>query len=329
MSIKKYTFTSVFLFFATVNNVESIKDIKTLLLALMVATGVFSILALIDYLMFEPSFGSRLSFHYLDRNLNRFSKFYDIVIPINLTMVFVTKNKIKKLLFMFVLMLSLATILLMQTRGSYIVIFLGLLAITFVYRKKLFMFMLALPLVTIFLMPTNMTPRAKEMLNLQDYMRSGGVLHYRIDAWKGALRIISKNPLLGIGVGKSIYGKTAREFQDLTIPYVHAHNTYLQIAVELGLIGLGAFLWLFGTVFYHGIKSKLSLPHRDEKAILIFGIICGIGALFLHGAIASFYKNEAFFMLWFSVALLFALTENDKFQKQKIANSESFLGSDP
>ena len=310
-NIKKYTLISVFLFFAIVNNVEGMRDVKTLLLALMVATGVFSLLALIDYSMFEPSLGSRLSFRYLDRNLNRFSKFYDIVIPINLAMVFVTKNKMKKLLFVFVLMLSLATIFLMQTRASYIVIFLGLLVITFVYRKKLFIFMLAVPLVTAFLMPTNMISRAKEMLNFQDYLRSGGVLNYRMDAWKGALRIISKHPLLGLGVGKSNYGKTARKFDDLTIPYDHAHNTYLQIAVELGLIGLGAFLWLFGSVFYHGFKYKLSLPNMDEKAILMFGIICGIGALFLHGAIASFYKNEAFFMLWFSVALLFVLIEND------------------
>lgn len=328
-NIKKYTFTSVFLFFTVVNNVEGMRDVKTLLLALMVATGVFSILALIDHLMFEPSFGSRLSFHYLDRNLNRFSKFYDIVVPINLAMVWVTKNQIKKLIFMCVFMLSLATIFLMQTRASYIVIFLGLLVIMFVYRKKLFIFMLAVPLVTAFLMPTNMTSRAKEMVNFESYLRSGGVLHYRIDAWKGALRIISKHPLLGLGVGKSNYGKTAREFQDLTIPYDHAHNTYLQIAVELGLVGLAVFLWLFGSVFYHGFKSYMSLPNMDEKAILIFGIICGIGSLFVHGTVTSFYKNEAFFLLWFSVALLFVLTENSKFQMQNIANSENFVGCNP
>ena len=91
-NIKKYTFISIFLFFAIVNNVRDHKDAKILLLALMISTGVFSFLALIDYSLFEPSFGSRLSFRYLDKNLGRFSVFYDIVIPINLALIFITKD---------------------------------------------------------------------------------------------------------------------------------------------------------------------------------------------------------------------------------------------
>jgi O-antigen ligase len=310
-NIKKYTFISVFLFFAIVNNVRDLKDVKILLLALMISTGVFSLLALIDYFLFEPSFGSRLSFRYLDKNLGRFSVFYDIVIPINLALIFITKDKIKRVLFGLVFLLSITTIFFMQMRASYLVIFLSLLAITFVYRKKLFVFMLIIPFLVAIMMPTNMVTRAREMFKFGDYMKSDGVLNYRIDTWKGAVRIIKENPALGLGVGKSNFGKTVKKFNDLNIPYDHAHNIYLQIAVELGLLGLAAFLWLFGSVFYHGLKHYLSLPRNDEKAILIFGILCSIGGLFLHGLIAYFYKHEGFYTLWVAVALLFALIEGN------------------
>ena len=310
-NIKKYTFTSLFLFFAIVNNVRDLKDVKILLLALMISTGVFSLLALIDYFLFEPSFGSRLSFRYLDKNLGRFSVFYDIVIPINLALIFITKDKIKRVLFGLVFLLSITTIFFMQMRASYLVIFLSLLAITFVYRKKLFVFMLIIPFLVAIMMPTNMVTRALEMFKFGDYMKSDGVLNYRIDTWKGAVRIIKENPALGLGVGKSNFGKTVKKFNDLNIPYDHAHNIYLQIAVELGLLGLAAFLWLFGSVFYHGLKHYLSLPRNDEKAILIFGILCSIGGLFLHGLIAYFYKHEGFYTLWVTVALLFALIEGN------------------
>ena len=310
-NIKKYTFTSLFLFFAIVNNVRDLKDVKILLLALMISTGVFSLLALIDYFLFEPSFGSRLSFRYLDKNLGRFSVFYDIVIPINLALIFITKDKIKRGLFGLVFLLSITTIFFMQMRASYLVIFLSLLAITFVYRKKLFVFMLIIPFLVAIMMPTNMVTRALEMFKFGDYMKSDGVLNYRIDTWKGAVRIIKENPALGLGVGKSNFGKTVKKFNDLNIPYDHAHNIYLQIAVELGLLGLAAFLWLFGSVFYHGLKHYLSLPRNDEKAIIIFGILCSIGGLFLHGLIAYFYKHEGFYTLWVTVALLFALIEGN------------------
>lgn len=310
-NIKKYTFISFFLFFAIVNTVRDLKDVKILLLALMISAGVFSLLALIDYFLFEPSFGSRLSFRYLDKNLGRFSKFYDVVIPINLALVLITKDKIKKVLFGLVFLLSITTIFFMQMRASYLVIFLSLLAITFVYRKKLFVFMLIIPFLVAIMMPMNMVTRAREMFKFGDYLKSDGVLNYRIDTWKGAVRIIKENPVLGLGRGKSNFGETARKFDDLKIPYDHAHNTYLQIAVELGLVGLAAFLWLFGSVFYHGFKCYIALPRNDEKTILIFGILCGVGALFAHGFIAHFYKHESFYTLWVTVALLFALIEGN------------------
>ena len=310
--IKKYTLISVFLFFAIVNNVQDLKDVKILLFALMISTGVFSLLALIDYSMFEPSFGSRLRFRYLDRNLGRFAKFYDLVIPINLALIFITKDNIKKVLFTLALLLSIITILLMQMRGSYVVIFLAVLAIAFVYRKKLFVFILIIPFFVAIMMPSNMATRAQEMFKFGGYLKSDGVLNYRTEAWKGAVRIIKENPVLGLGVGKSNFGKTVKKFNDLNIPYDHAHNTILQIAAELGLVGLAAFLWLFGSVFYHGIKSYCSLPRNDGRAILIFGILCGIGALFAHSFIAYFYKNMSFYALWVIVALLFVLIEGNR-----------------
>ena len=311
-NIQKYTLASVFLFFAIVNNVRDLKDVKILLLALMISAGVFSLLALIDYSLFEHTFGSRLRFRYLDRNLGRFSKFYDLAIPINLALILITKDRIKKVLFALALILSITTMLLMQARGSYVVIFFAVVAITFVYKKGLLIFLLILPFIFAIMMPSNMATRAQEMFKFGGYLKSDGVLNYRTEAWKGAVRIIKENPALGLGIGKSNFGTTVEKFDDLKIPYDHAHNTILQIAVELGLIGLAAFLWLFGSVFYHGIKCYCSLPRNDGRAILIFGILCGLGALFAHGFIAYFYKHTSFYALWVIVALLFVLIEGNR-----------------
>jgi len=311
-NIKKYTFVSVFLYFAIVNNVQDLKDVKILLLALMISAGIFSLLALIDYSLFEQAFGSRLRVRYLDRNLGRFSKFYDLVIPINFALIFITKDNIKKTLYVLALLLSMTTMLLMQMRGSYVVIFLAMLAIAFVYRKKLFVFILIIPLFVAVMMPSKMITRAQEMFKFEDYLKTDGVLNYRTEAWKGAVRIIKKRPILGLGVGKSNFGKTVEKFDDLKIPYDHAHNTILQIAVELGLLGLTTFLLFFGSVFYHGIKGYRVLPKNDERAILLFGILCGIGALFIHGFIAYFYKHTSFYALWVFVALLIVLVEEKR-----------------
>jgi O-antigen ligase len=273
---------------------------------------VFSLLALIDYSLFEQTFGSRLRVRYLDRNLGRFSKFYDLVIPINFALIFITKDNIKKTLYILALLLSMTTMLLMQMRGSYVAIFLAMLAIAFVYRKKLFVFILIIPFFIAVMMPSKMIPRAQEMFKFEDYLKTDGVLNYRTEAWKGAVRIIKERPILGLGVGKSNFGKTVEKFDDLKIPYDHAHNTILQIAVELGLIGLATFLWFFGSIFYHGIKWHRSFPKNDDRSVLVFGILCGIGALFVHGFIAYFYKHASFYAFWVIVALLIVLVEEKR-----------------
>jgi O-antigen ligase len=44
-----------------------------------------------------------------------------------------------------------------------------------------------------------------------------------------------------------------------TVP--HLHNTYLQIAVDSGLIGLGAYLWLIGAALWAAFTS-----YRDSRS---------------------------------------------------------------
>ena len=313
---KKYSAKSLFLFFAIVNNVRETKDIKVLLFVLLVSVGIFSVIGLIYYFAFESSFGARLEFPYLNTNVNRFGKLYDVVIPVNMALVLMTNNKIKKACFGIILLLSVCTLLLMQTRGSYVAIFIGLVAITSVYRRKLLICILAMPFLFVMIMPTTLTTRVQKIFECENYLKTGGPFNKRPKAWRGALRIIAEKPLFGLGVGKSNFGRTVKKFRDLRYRQDHAHNTYLQIAVETGLIGLAAFLWLFGSFFYHGFKHYLFLPRQDEEAILIFGILCGIGGLFVHGLITHFYKHEGFYTLWVMVALVFALIEGHRERSQ-------------
>jgi len=309
---KKYTAKSLFLFFAIVNNIREIKDIKILLLILMVSTGLFSALGLIHFAWSEPSVAERLRFIYLDANVNRFSKFYDLVIPLNMALILATNDKIKKALFGIIFLLSISVSVLMQTRGSYVAIFLSLVAISFVYRKKFLIYISALLITACFIMPQPMIDRAKEMVDFKNYFGSDAVLSPRSANWELALKTIKEYPLLGVGIGKGNFKTAVDRLDPPFIPYDHSHNTLLQITVETGLIGLAAFLWLFSSVFFHGFKHFFSLYKKSEEATVILGILCGIGGLFLHGLVTHFYKQEAFYTLWIMVAILFALIEGNK-----------------
>lgn len=64
----------------------------------------------------------------------------------------------------------------------------------------------------------------------------------RIALWKEAAQVISQSPILGVGLGS--YLATARPLFTPETPF-YAHNLYLDIATEIGLVGLVLFLTLF------------------------------------------------------------------------------------
>lgn len=64
----------------------------------------------------------------------------------------------------------------------------------------------------------------------------------RIALWKEAAQAISQSPILGVGLGN--YLSMARPLYDPKTPF-YAHNLYLDVAAEIGLVGLVLFLMLF------------------------------------------------------------------------------------
>jgi O-antigen ligase len=65
----------------------------------------------------------------------------------------------------------------------------------------------------------------------------------RLDAWKGAINLTTEHPLLGVGPGNfqfHFYEATGRPLGTPLLKVVH--NTYLDVAAELGAIGMVLFL---------------------------------------------------------------------------------------
>jgi putative inorganic carbon (HCO3(-)) transporter len=75
-------------------------------------------------------------------------------------------------------------------------------------------------------------------------------LRTRVSYWNLAADTIATAPLLGIGVSNFHEGPPAGDGKR---PYVaHAHNIFLQVALDVGLLGLTGYVWLFGWVATRG-----------------------------------------------------------------------------
>lgn len=87
----------------------------------------------------------------------------------------------------------------------------------------------------------------------------------RLEIWRDSAVSFAKHPVLGIGIGNFPYALS--EKIGASKMGSSAHNIYLHIAVEMGVIGLAAFLWILWNILDR--IFILSQKLREEKHRLL------------------------------------------------------------
>ncbi len=106
---------------------------------------------------------------------------------------------------------------------------------------------------------------------------------YRLEIWKAALNMFLDSPIFGNGIGTTWYYLSSGS--DKLYRYIlHSHNIYLQVAVEMGIIGLCAFINLVGRKIGEGYKL-LQEKALEEEAYIIQGFIACTAGISVHGLI--------------------------------------------
>lgn len=130
--------------------------------------------------------------------------------------------------------------------------------------------------------------------SLQQFTHRHNPFHNRLQYWTVTASMIQAHPLRGVGLGQfeSAYIDAARP---TNAPLVrHAHNSYLELWVELGLGGLLVWLWI--------IWSGLQYAQRSTKLLAIAG-----WTFALHNLVdVSFYMPQAAMLWWVIVGLAVA-----------------------
>lgn len=89
---------------------------------------------------------------------------------------------------------------------------------------------------------------------------------HRIEIWKASLNSIKNRPLLGVGIGNFPVVLEQRIF--LARAGSSAHNIYLHIAAEMGILALVTAVWFLGLVFKKSYENFVS--ERDPLLVTYF-----------------------------------------------------------
>jgi O-antigen ligase len=110
--------------------------------------------------------------------------------------------------------------------------------------------------------------------------------NWRLDKWRRALPLIAARPFAGWGLGSYPFHQASANGPGSSPAVVamagvsldeQAHNEYVQMAVELGLVGLMLYLLLLASFFAKAVQALGQLPDGRRKLVLL-GCMAGVVA---------------------------------------------------
>jgi len=302
------------LYFIITNNINDERQINRILDILLIVGGLFGIYGIFQYKGIDFSFWAhnigRQQVFGLFGNVNFFAEYLIIPLPIAVSLFLVSQNKFKKILLLIGIVAMGASLTFTFTRGSYLSFGVSLIFMFFLFlisrgknfiknNKKIFIIILVAIIVITFLFviptPLNKSGTAIEKIKSRisiSQLTQDSSIKRRIATWKFTGMMIKDYPLLGSGIGTYQYNTLRYQAEffaqgENRSLYPHgfadkAHNEYLQLWAELGVIGLGIFIWLMISYFNCGIKMLRKIKDEYRQGIII-GLMGAVAAVLVDG----------------------------------------------
>ena len=329
LSIKGFFFKLLewlILYFIIVEVVNDAKKLNRVLIVIFFSMAVISlnaiyqIIAGVDFIRHYPILASKVQSSF--GNPNGFAGWLTIMIPLALSLscfkntVFFSLSRkyfcIEKFIAWVLVSVLIFCLVLTHSKGAWTAFFLStiFLAIFNKSSRLPIIIVLTLSVLTVFF-----------LFYINGYInysiKLSGVI--RTALWVEALSIIKDFPLFGCGL--NTYSIVAPNYKIIELGGIYPHNSYLQMASETGLLGLGAFIWIIIALYKISLENLKKINSRFYGIILI-GMLAGLAGLLMHSFVdTDMYSLQLGNLMWIFLGLIVAT--------QKIALEDKIISMEP
>jgi len=127
----------------------------------------------------------------------------------------------------------------------------------------------------------------------------------RMAHWQAALDMWTDHPWLGVGIGnyEPIYDRYA--LPSWPLPLGHAHNYYLNIAAEAGVVGLAAYLFLIASALVGAWRAT------RRSSGWLWGVSLGVLGILVYLSVHNIFDNLYVHSMYLQVAILLGVKTAD------------------
>lgn len=230
-----------------------------------------------------------------------------------------------------------AGILASWSRGGWMAAVAGLLVVFFLRSRRTLILgglavvvLLAGALLTSLSWQSLPEPIAARVQAIPEYFGGGDVLHQevnddnfavieRLAHWAAAERMFASEPLLGVGPGNYEAAYPVYRLPAWEDALGHAHNSYLNVLAESGILGFAAFALLWGVTLVWLIRLRRTAAALMDSygAALVLGVLGLLAALAVHSIVDVLFVQGIYIQIALCLALCAALEVGSRMRQSR------------
>ncbi len=237
-------------------------------------------------------------------NPNNFAEIIVMIVPFIYAMFFASDTAKKKWTYGGILVFALAALAMSYSRSGYVAFAISTVVFILIYDWRLLLPLIPIGLLCIPFIPETVINRIFTIGSLEDTSNA-----YRIYLWDGMGKLIKDYFLSGIGIGTEAFAKVYPPYASiLAAKAPHSHMLYMELLVELGIVGVTSFLIYMFAIIRRGFsvvkKGNKTLTCMIAAAISAF---CGIS--FTAGVEYIWFYPRVMFVFWIVAGILLCATK--------------------
>ena len=307
-----YHVSAALLTLITVSAVRNGEDLKRLCAGAAVCvggTGAYGIVQRLQGVKVNPSYvdlkvnaGMPGRVYSIFDNPNTFAQVLLLLLPLVLALVITAKHWQWKVIAAGIFCVGGMAMAMTYSRAAWVGLACSMAVFVFLWKPKLLPAFIALCVLAVPFLPATVLNRILTITNTADSSTSS-----RVSLYRAAIEVIKRSPLPGAGLGTAATQEYIREFNLYhdKAPFVHAHNFYLEVWIQMGLLGVCSFV---GSMLWNIKNAARAARHSGPSvgrtvAMAAASAMCGAMVCGLADFLWNYPRVLCIFWFTFAMAL--------------------------
>lgn len=305
-----------------VSTIKSEKSLSVLIELILIGAAITAVYGLwqvaTDSIRFDPSLTDLESNEGMPGrvystlfNPNNYAEILIMLLPFYAATILNSKSIIKKGIYFALMLPTLAVLFYTGSRSGWIGFMVSIVIMTFFVNKRLLPLVAVAGLMAVPFLPVHVLRRIQTIAQASE----DSSVQYRVKIFKTVIPMLKDYFFTGTGLGTNVFMDITSKYHQYTIKTPpHTHILYLQVWVEVGLLGITSFLWFIIRTFKLSILNICQNSSKAVKNILAAGL-AALSGILVTGLVEYVWYYERVLMLFWVVAGIVVAASNIKSEK--------------